>query len=208
MGFTRFIAVAGAVVFALWAAPAVHGAGAVFKCQGPGGKLTFSDQPCVNEQKQETVKAAPVAGAVDVRAACGTASRTAADPSAGSGVCQKMRTCAENKGHPSCLVYCSTFTGSDSLLAGVKFGPTSPSCMHYNAFVGGRNWVQTEPRVSSGAAHDVFPASCVDESGRIKRPVRLVCNVGTTNCATEAPLRGRRLIATPIDELLAKTCGA
>jgi hypothetical protein len=207
MGFTRFIAVAGAVVFALWATPAVHGAGAVFKCHGAGGKLTFSDKPCPEEQKQETVKAAPPPGVVDVSLVCGSATRPTGDYSRKWGVCQQMRTCAENKGDPSCRVYCTPFAGADTTLPGVTFGPTSPSCLRYNGFIGGKNWAQSSERVNSGSNYEVIPAQCVDANGRATRLVVVACETGTTNCAMEAPLRGRKIIAKPIDELLTKTCG-
>jgi hypothetical protein len=207
MRFTRFIAIAGAVVFALGALPAAQAAGPVFKCQGTGGKLTFSDQPCPNEQKQETVRAAPPPGQVDVDSVCGPASRPPANFSRKWGTCQQMRTCAENKGDASCRVYCEAFSGQESAFPRVKFGPASPSCLRYNDRLGGKNWVQTERRASGREGYEVIPASCVDNAGQITRPVYLVCDPGTTNCATDLPRRGRRMVPTPIDELMTKTCG-
>jgi hypothetical protein len=209
MRFSRFIAVAGAVVFALWCMPGVQAAGPVFKCQGPGGKLTFSDQPCPNEQKQETVKAAPPPGQVDVGFVCGPSARATTEFSLKATVCSQMRKCADNKGDVACHVYCTPFAGSESAVPGVKFGPASPSCLRYNDYIGGKNWVQTSARSNDGTTHDVIPASCVDANGRTTRPVFLVCEAGTTKCSTERPQRGRRVSATtPVEELMTKTCSS
>lgn len=207
MRFSRFIALAGALAFVLCTAPSVHAAGAVFKCQGAGGKVTFSDQPCAGEQKQETVKAAPPPGQVDVDAVCGRGNRSS-DFSRKAGVCGQMRTCAENKGDRSCEVYCEAEW--DRLkLEGVKFGPTSASCLRYNDRAGGKTWVQTRRREPSGQGYDVLSTACVDGSGQLSRALYVACLPGgTKSCVTTAPERGRALTGVPLEELMARNCGA
>jgi hypothetical protein len=203
--WSQIVAMA-AVAAALCGAPGAQAAGAVFKCQAAGGKLTFSDQPCPNEQKQETVKAAPPPGYVDVDSVCGPAARPAEYYRKAS-VCQRMRSCAENKGGPDCEVYCEP-QWDGMRLPGVKFGLTSPSCLRYNDRIGGKTWVQTQRRHPSGQGYDLLPASCVEASGQLTRQVFVGCLPGTTNCSSTLPQRGRRLVAQPLEEVMAKACGA
>jgi hypothetical protein len=207
MRLPSFAAASLALVLALAALPAIGQPGAVFKCQGPGGKTTFSDAPCPSEQKQETLKAAPPAGTVNFDAACKAAAQRTSLSSTVIEACSFMRTCDETKDPAFCKVYCRDF--SDSMLPGLRFGPASPACIAHMKRARGSNWVQTQeiepPNGSS--KHDMLRYSCIDASGRAQRSERWVlCEPGTRNCTSPTPTNGVLGPFTALDGLLTRMC--
>jgi hypothetical protein len=205
MRLSRCLAWACALALAL-VLPAMGQAGAIFKCQGPGGKTTFSDAPCPVEHKQETVRAAPPPGFVDVDAVCNALARRPSLASSVMSACMSMRTCEATKDAAACNIYCRDFP--DGMIPGVKFGLGSAACVAHTKRARGSNWAQTQEREPPNgiSKYDMLRYACIDTSGRAAREHWVLCEPGTTSCTSPTPTNGVLGPFAELDGLLTRTC--
>jgi hypothetical protein len=200
---------AGVLLFALCAPAAAQ----VYKCRGADGKMGFSDQPCPHEQKQETIKAAPPPGSVNLELVCSPAQLRSESGYMRQSVCASMRRCEASGRDHDCQIYCDA--AANDYLPEVKFGPAAAACLKHTGRVRGANWVQTSRRSNDAGAFDYLQAACLDKSGRqVDLPKGVVCERGSDRCTTEFGRRARGQSAAAalpgaasLDVVMTRACG-
>jgi hypothetical protein len=199
---------AGVLLFALCAPAAAQ----VYKCRGADGRMGFSDQPCPQEQKQETIKAAPPAGSVNLELVCSPAQLRGEAGYMRQSVCASMRRCEASGRDADCQIYCDA--AASDYLPDVKFGPAAPACLKYTGRVRGSNWVQTTRRSSDAGSYDYLQAACIDKAGKQLEAARpIVCEKGSDRCVGDFARRLRSQQGTglagaaPLDTVMTRACG-
>ena len=200
---------AGLILFALCAPAAAQ----VYKCRGADGKMGFSDRPCPEEQRQETVKAAPPPGSVNLELVCSPALLKGERGYMRQAACSAMRRCETTRKEHDCQLYCDA--GNGEFIPEVKFGPASAACIKYTGRARGANLVQVSSRTGDSGSFEFFRAACVDKSGQNVDAARnVICERGTDRCSTEFPRSGRNRQeagslpgAAPLDALMTRACG-
>lgn len=199
---------AGLILFALCAPAAAQ----VYKCRGADGKMGFTDRPCPQEQTQETIKAAPPSGTVNVELACSPAQVRGESGYMRQSVCSSMRRCEATGRESDCQIYCEP-TASD-YLPDVKFGPASPACLKYTGRLRGSNWVQITRRTTDAGPYDFLQAACIDKAGKqlaVGHPI--ACEKGSDRCVSDFARRQRSPQAAslsgaaPLDAMMTRLCG-